>query len=151
MEPVSVEIIQGKGEYAITSANVKKLAAACRDYQKTGNWKWCLQDCLGIKSDGNFGPRFARIQTELKDSSDEDVIDLLIAMSEVTKKEPSEIKRTLRTSYSAPVAAPSAAAKPTAIPSTTPAKPVTESDAVDDLTSVEDLLEEVPESAAAEA
>jgi len=55
------EIYFGKGEYAITSDNFQKLAAAAQRYSVDGGWKWALQDSLGIKMDGTLGRRFGDI------------------------------------------------------------------------------------------
>jgi len=55
------EIYFGKGEYAITSDNFQKLAAAAQRYSVDGGWKWALQDSLGIKMDGSLGRRFTDI------------------------------------------------------------------------------------------
>jgi hypothetical protein len=57
----TIEILFGKGVYAITSHNVAKLRAKLDNFQKTGVWQWCLVDNLGIARDGSKKPRCNQI------------------------------------------------------------------------------------------
>ena len=60
----------GKGEYAVTSDNIDRLAKTTTDFIETGVWKWQLVDCLGIKKDGSIAARYNQIIAALSNSED---------------------------------------------------------------------------------
>jgi hypothetical protein len=88
----------GKGEYAITSANVDRLTKAVDHFNQTAEWKWSLQDCLGINQDGKLGKRFEEIKKSLATIEEPAIQNLLTAMSAVVVHEASEIKKVTKTS-----------------------------------------------------
>jgi hypothetical protein len=53
-----IEVYFGKGEYAITSANVERLVKHAQDYIEQSIWKWSLQDNLGFQKAGTKTKRF---------------------------------------------------------------------------------------------
>ena len=88
----------GKGEYAITSANVDRLTKAVDHFNQTAEWKWNLQDCLGINQDGKLGKRFEEIKKSLATIEEPAIQKLLVAMSAVVAHEASEIKKVTKVS-----------------------------------------------------
>ncbi len=88
----------GKGEYAITNQNIDRLTKAVDHYNQTGEWRWSLQDCLGINQDGKLGKRFEEIKKSLSTVEDSAVQSLILAMSATVVRQPEEIKKSTRPS-----------------------------------------------------
>lgn len=63
-------IVFGKGEYALTTEKLPKLAAKLDAFEKTGVWQWALVDCLGIGVDGNTKPRYSQILNHPSDNAE---------------------------------------------------------------------------------
>lgn len=95
-EQKPITVFMGTGEYALTDRAIPKLLTAIEKYNSEAEWKWCLQDYLGVKADGTFTKRFTDIQTTLKDNPDENVQLLLLAMSTIVPQK--EVKRITRVS-----------------------------------------------------
>jgi len=77
-----VEVFFGKGDYAITSANIDKLISVLDEYNNSGLWKWSISDVLGIKPDGAKGKKYYEIKDALRDIPGQKVFDLIQRMSD---------------------------------------------------------------------
>lgn len=100
MEEKTVVTIYGKGEYALTDAKLDRLTKTVDDYNSNSNWKWMLQDVLGIHASGKIGKRFEEIKASLVNFGTDAALALHRAMDNVTPK--MEVNRTHRTVSSSP-------------------------------------------------
>lgn len=87
----------GRGEYALSNANIDRVSKALATYNESGKWQWACQDVLGVKMDGSIGKRFGEIQAALATQEDDPkAVALLGIMSETAVRAPETITRTTR-------------------------------------------------------
>jgi hypothetical protein len=89
----------GTGEFSVNDQNIDRLIRNLNEYISKGLWKWQLQDCLGIKENGEHTKRYDCCYEALKSCVDSNCHTLAELMSHVSVRPVAQIVRS-RKEYS---------------------------------------------------
>ena len=95
----NVEVIFGKGCFALTSKNIDSCIKAAIAYRDSKKWTWSIQDTLCITMKGKYSPRFASLVATLASRSDDaKCMELLEILNTITPIEEAELVRNRKVS-----------------------------------------------------
>ena len=89
----TVEVIYGKGCFALTNKNIDSCIKAAIAYRDTKKWTWSIQDTLCITMKGAFSPRFSSLVTALEaraiagDTKASQLLDILASITPIAEEE----------------------------------------------------------------
>jgi len=92
MNTTTITVFYGKGEYAITSANVDRLIRHAQDYIEKSIWKWSIQDNLGFQKKGVKTKRYDEIVAQLAQVDEPQIQILRELMLRLEPKPQEELK-----------------------------------------------------------
>ena len=98
----SVEVIFGKGCFALTTKNIASCTKALKAYKANKTWTWSVQDTLCITMSGKKSPRFDSLLKTLEARTDDASMALALELTDVVPVPEAELTRNRRIATNSP-------------------------------------------------